>query len=240
MPAARLCAEAHRCSGFRAGRGPIVKVSNESTTGAAAHRLAVGLVLEGHLGHRTFAENLMGEARRQADLDPSWYEVTYDAPPSILDRVPRMVGLRGTWAGRREVRSALNHHDADVWVYNTQVPAALAGNARRSPYIVVTDVTPVQYDQMAAGYGHRADRAGAVQRWKHRVNLKVFHRAEWCVPWSSWVATSLVDDYGLDPARVRVIPPGVDVSAWNTDRTSDPQDRFRILFRGWGLHTEGR
>jgi glycosyltransferase involved in cell wall biosynthesis len=197
------------------------------------------MVLEEHLGHRTFAENLMVEARRRADVDPVWCPVRYETHPSLLDHVPRLSGLRGTATGRREVRSALSAHDADIWVYNTQVPAALAGNARRSPYVVITDVTPTQYDQMAEGYGHRPDRAGPFRWWKQRANVQVFKDAEWCVPWSTWVGRSLVADYGVDPGRVRVIPPGVDISRWRTDRPSEVDESFRILFVGGDFRRKG-
>ena len=207
--------------------------------GSRQGNLTVGLVLEDHLGHRTFAENLVAEARRQDELDALWCPVKYEVRSSRLDRVPGMRDLRGTLAGRREVRSTLRRLDADVWVYNTQVPAALAGRARRSPYIVVTDVTPIQYDEMAVGYGHRSDRIRSIRRWKHHLNTKVFNEAEWCIPWSTWASTSIIDDYGVDPARVRTIPPGVDIEKWGTTADRGGSGRFRVLFVGGDFARKG-
>jgi glycosyltransferase involved in cell wall biosynthesis len=147
-------------------------------------------------------------------------------------------GFRSALGGRQEVRSGLRAA-SDVVVFNTQVPAALGGRlARARPYVVITDVTPVQYDAMASGYGHRADRTGPIASLKHRVNQNVFRHASHCIGWSSWAARSIIDDYGVDADRVSVIPPGVDTHEWRpVDRT--PDDRFRILFVGGEFERKG-
>jgi glycosyltransferase involved in cell wall biosynthesis len=91
---------------------------------------------------------------------------------------------------------------------------------------------------MAEGYGHRADRYGPIRRLKHRLNRQVFAGASHCVGWSSWAAKSIVEDYGVDPARVSVIPPGVDTSRWHpVDRAAS--DDFRVLFVGGEFGRKG-
>ncbi len=194
---------------------------------------------EEHLGHRTYAENLRHAAGEHPDIVVEWLPVRYGPAPSAWDRMPLPGSVRAAMAGRREVRDGLRGHVADVHMFNTQVPAALGGRlARARPYVVITDVTPVQYDHMAEGYGHSPDHAGPTRWWKHRVNRRVFEDAAWCVGWSSWVASSFVDDYGVDPARVAVIPPGVDTQRWRP-----PADRTitgtRILFVGGEFARKG-
>lgn len=208
---------------------------------SAPSTTSVVVIHEDHLGHRTYAENLRMAAADLADIDAAWVPVRYEAAlPFPLDRLPLPAGVRSPLVGRHEVLAGLRaHSDAAVRVYNTQVPAALGGRrARRSPYIAITDVTPLQYDRMAAGYGHRADAGGLVSGWKHRVNERVFRDATWCVGWSNWVADSLVEEYGVDPDRVAVIPPGVDTERWRP-----PADQVRpgnrILFVGGELERKG-
>jgi glycosyltransferase involved in cell wall biosynthesis len=216
-------------------------VSDAGATGSQAttDSVTVGLVFEQHLGHRTFGQNLLAAARERFDIHPVWFPIDYQNRASPLDRIGPVGSLRGTWAGRRQSRRALSRDGVDVWIYNTQVPASLAGRRLRRPYIVITDVTPIQYDRMADGYGHKADKGGPFARWKDSVNRRVFREASLCVAWSSWVAESLSSDYGVDGDRIAVIPPGVDIDQWRA-RDSTPDDTpFRVLFVGSDFERKG-
>lgn len=201
--------------------------------------IAVTIVHEQHLGHRTYAENLRSAVTDHPDIRATWVPVEYGSIPSWIDRVPLPRSVGAAVAGRREVRLGLRSMPADVHLFNTQVPAVLGGGLARSrPYVVITDVTPVQYDRIADGYGHRADRAGPLRWWKHRVNRRVFTDAAWCVGWSSWVAASFVEDYGVDPSRTAVIPPGVDTELWHPPAERN-RPGTRILFVGGELERKG-
>ncbi len=204
-------------------------------TGGAASDLSITFLLEQHLGHRTYADNLRRAVSDADGVAARWVPITYAERPT---RVPQLDRFSGSLAGRRQVRAGLDA-DADVYVFNTQVPAALAGRALRDPYVVITDVTPVQYDEMAAGYGHRADRRGPVSAWKRRRNERVFGGAARCVGWSSWVVSSFVSDYGVDPSRTEVIPPGVDVQRWCPGPERTDRDEVRLLFVGGELRRKG-
>lgn len=124
-------------------------------------------------------------------------------------------------------------------MFNTQVPAAIGGRRARSlPYVVVTDVTPIQYDRLSSEYSHRPDRPGPIGRLKHQINRRVFAQAEWCVGWSSWAAESISADYGVDKERVVVIPPGVDTNRWQPN-PHEKGDGFRVLFVGGEFERKG-
>ena len=115
----------------------------------------------------------------------------------------------------------------------------LGGRRSRSrPYVLITDVTPVQYDKMADGYGHEPDHFAPLRRLKHHVNRKTFQEASFCVGWSSWAAESIVNDYGVDRSRVTVIPPGIDLGKWHPIG-SRVDDRFRVLFVGGEFGRKG-
>lgn len=202
--------------------------------------LRVTFVMEQHIGHFTYYQNL----RRFIDSDPriqaTWVPVRYAPAPRMLERLPLLpAGLRGALSGRREVRSGLARMPADVFFFNTQVPAALAAHdVRRKPYVVATDLTPVQYDQLGPLYGHRRDRFGPARIYKHRINTVVLRGAARLAPWSTWARDSLIADYGVDPSRIAVVPPGVDLSRWTPARTRSDRP-FRILFVGGDFHRKG-
>jgi glycosyltransferase involved in cell wall biosynthesis len=126
-----------------------------------------------------------------------------------------------------------------VLFFNTQVPAALIGrSALHRPYVLCTDITPVQYDQMGDHYGHQPDRSGWLSRYKHQTNVKIFHGATRILPWSGWVQASLVYDYGVPRNRIEVIPPGVDVDFWQPG-TKEQGDKVRVLFVGGDFYRKG-
>jgi glycosyltransferase involved in cell wall biosynthesis len=106
------------------------------------------------------------------------------------------------------------------------------------PYIVSTDITPIQYDRLAGPYGHRVDSNELLRRYKHRVNTRIFQGAARVLPWSSWAAESVIQDYGVDPARVEVMPVGVDMERWRPGRHLR-EGRVRILFVGGDFERKG-
>lgn len=202
-------------------------------------RLRATFVMERHLGHRTFADNLSDHVAREPTVDATWVDVTYAPSSAAWERLPLGDQVHGALRGRAQVRAGLRSAQPDVVFFNTQVPAVLGGRpARRAPYVLCTDITPVQYDGMADAYGHTADGGGVVARAKHSVNRRVFRSAACTVAWSTWVRDSLVADYGVDPRRVTVIPPGVDLSRW-TPRDVHGHGPLQLLFVGGDLFRKG-
>lgn len=191
-------------------------------------------VLEQHLGHQTYALNLRTAIDDDPSVDARWIPIDYAPTGRWWDQPPVPGHVRSILRCRATIAAGLAANGArrdDGRVFNTQVPAVIGGRrARNRPYVCVTDVTPLQYDAMAAAYGHRPDTGPA--RWlKHRWNRRVLGRATRCVGWSTFVASSLRDDYGIDPDRIDVVPPGVDTDVWRAaPRTNDGP--VRILFVG--------
>ena len=87
-----------------------------------------------------------------------------------------------------------------------------------SPYVLCTDIIPIQYDEMSEHYGHQPDKEGFIKSYKHRASTKVFNNASKTVPWTTWVGESLVADYGVSPSKVNVVPVGVNLGIW-TNKT---------------------
>ncbi len=208
-----------------------------------AGRLSVvraAFVLEEHLGHQTYAQNLRRFLPESNRVKVDWIPITYTSPRAPWQRLPILPSrLRGALVGRYQVRKGLNSNRHDIYFFNTQVPAALAGRiVDRKPYLLATDITPRQYDSMAGEYGHRADGPGLIADLKHRVNVRLFRNACRLLPWSGWAAESLIADYGAVPERIEVLPPGVDLDCWKPVE-KPAGDRIRILFVGGDFYRKG-
>ncbi len=205
-----------------------------------ADMIDVAFVMEQHIGHRSYYQNLRRFIEREPRIRPTWVEVTYEPENQVWNRWPILPAhLRATLNGRTQVRQGLRNRSHDVVLFNTQVPAVLAGElARRRPHVVCTDITPIQFDKMGSQYGHKPDRDGLIGRLKHRANRRLFESADRILPWSNWTSCSLIEDYQVDPKRIEVLPPGVDLDLWKPiARTS--QGPTRVLFVGGDLDRKG-
>jgi len=201
----------------------------------------ITFVMEQHVGLYSYYQYLRRFMDSEADIEATWVPVTYFDPHSALRRLTFLpAGVRSALHGRAQVRQGIARAPGDVLFFNTQVPAALAyGRIRRRHYVISTDVTPVQYDRIGDEYGHRADRAGFLKSYKHLVNTRLFRGAARLLPWSRWVADSLVTDYGVAPERIEVIPPGIDLARWTPRSEAEEGGPVRILFVGADLRRKG-
>lgn len=206
---------------------------------SAANPLCATFVMEQHIGHYTYYQNLRREIENTPTIKPRWVEVTYKVPGSFFERLPLPRSLRGSLTGRDQVRRGLKD-GCQVAFFNTQVPASLAiDTVRRQPYILSTDITPIQYDEMGEQYGHHVESVKLIRRLKHRLNVELFQHAERVLPWSNWAAQSLIKDYGVAAERIEVIAPGVDLDYWQPGRLEHPEGPCRVLFVGGDLYRKG-
>ena len=203
-------------------------------------KLHVTFFMEQHAGHRTYSLNLQTQIAQLDGLDAHWVNVDYREPITRLFGTSRLAPLAAAWAGRAQVLRGLRSRTLDIAFFFTQVPAALARNSlRRIPYVVSTDITPVQYDHIGGPYGHDADKKGSlIGRYKQATNRAMFHNAAKAVAWSKWVASSLRHDYGLADSAIEVVYPGVDGAFWRPGKESSAT-RPRILFVGNDFKRKG-
>ena len=82
--------------------------------------------------------------------------------------------------------------------------------------------------------------------YKHWVHTQLFQNAAKVLPWSNWVRNSLINDYGVDPEKIEVIPPGVNVDLWQPLPKSNERqilhnadEKMRILFVGGDFYRKG-
>jgi glycosyltransferase involved in cell wall biosynthesis len=206
-----------------------------------ARRLRVGLVMEQVLGHVTWYQNLRAAMTALDRADTRWVETSMYDPDGLLERLP--VALRFVRASGRallDTRRGLRGWRPDVLLFNTQKAAAFCQwHLLRTPSMLMTDVTPIQYDRMAHLYQHPVDRNPAIRLAKHWSNVVNFRLARALLPCSAWTRDSLVRDYGVPPDRVHVIPVGVDTQYWRPASNSRGSGRVQILFVGGHFERKG-
>jgi glycosyltransferase involved in cell wall biosynthesis len=208
----------------------------------ARSRPYVGFVLERALGHVTHAENLKRLLPHEPAVEAEVFEVAWDTS-GWPARVP---GFNSNWTVRAGIRARRGirrmHHERrlDSLFIHTQVPAVLVPDwLRRIPTVVSVDATPMQYDRLGEHYDHHPGNA-RVEALKWRASRVCFDRAVHIVSWSGWAKRGLIEDYGVDPAKISVIPPGVTPATWAPPSPRTAHDGpVRILFVGGDLQRKG-
>jgi len=193
--------------------------------------MRLALCLEQTLGHRTHSQNLVRmDAGGHGTIDI--VEVAYRR-----GRVPIPWAIQGSWDAFRGLRATSGSHD--VQFYHTQSVSLFAPVlARKTPYVVSVDATPIQIDQMAKWYGHTAGN-GLAESAKRQLYRAVFRRAAAMVAWSNWAADSLVEDYGVNRKRITVAHPGAVPEFFGIPRGERESEVPTILFVGGDLKRKG-
>ena len=211
----------------------------------AARPPHVGFVLEQNLGHVTHADNLRSIISADPTIRATWCPIAFEVD-GLAARLPVYGSnwtVRAGIRARRSVRRAHRDDPLDALFVHTQVPAVLLGRwMRRIPTVVSLDATPLQYDELGHFYLHGVGHP-RVEQARHALNVRCFRAARQLVTWSTWAKAGLVEGYGVDPERVRVIPPGVWCDRWVAPppgaATRGADDVVRILFVGADLARKG-
>jgi glycosyltransferase involved in cell wall biosynthesis len=202
----------------------------------------IGFVLEQALGHVAHGMSLRRALSTRSDIECEWLEVSFDE--GGFGRVP-LVGksyvLRGNVRARRAIARAHRRQPFNALFIHTSMIALLAMDyISRIPTMLSMDATPVNNDELAAWYGHRAQSA-PIERAKLFVHRAAMRRARRITTWSQWAKDSLVRDYGVMADAVTVIPPGATLANF-PDPSARPQRRpgpMRILFVGGDFTRKG-
>jgi len=205
--------------------------------------------MEQTLGHVTHSKNLRSAVAQRGDIAPVWLPIAF-APGGASRFVPLLRNnwsVRASWRARRALQAAMRQRPLDALVFHTQVTALFSiGLMRTVPTVVSLDATPMNYDTVGLSYGHKMAGDGFVDRRKYEMNRSVFQAAARLVTWSDWARRSLVDDYGVDAARIRILAPGAnaaffDIGARRAAAPSDDDlDRpVNILFVGGDFDRKG-
>jgi glycosyltransferase involved in cell wall biosynthesis len=202
----------------------------------------ISFALEYSLGHITHGDNLKSALKSEPQIVPTYFDIPFENTP--LPAPWSKIGpIRSNWTARasivayQSIKKTLN--TADAAFFHTQITSIFsAGLMRRLPSIVSLDATPLQYDALGAFYNH-GPGSPFLEKIKKRLNIRAFNAAKALIAWSEWTKKSLVDDYGIDPAKVTVIPPGIDLERWTFERASKVGEDVRFLFVGGDFARKG-
>jgi glycosyltransferase involved in cell wall biosynthesis len=204
----------------------------------------VAFVMEQTLGHVTHAQNLSTMLAARPDLEPEWLPIPFGVE-GLARLLPYYRGnwsVRASWRARRALDRALARGPLDGLVFHTQCTALFSvDRMRRIPALISLDATPLNYDDVSrlGGYEHRVAGEGLLDRQKYLMNRRAFQAASALVPWSEWARRSLIEEYGVDPDRIRVLAPGAAADFFGLGRRrleleapADPSEPVRLLFVG--------
>lgn len=192
------------------------------------------------LGHVTYLDSLERFASQRDDIVLDLVRLPYEVS-GLAARVP---GYRSNWSVRASVlalaQARRRSSAADVALVHTQTASLLLGGLmRRVPTWISCDATPRNFDEVGAAYGHVPGFA-RLERGKDAVVGRAYRAAHGVIPWSSWVAESLVRDYDVPPERLRTIPAGVKLPVLDHPPVAaDGSGPVRLLFVGGDFARKG-
>ena len=200
-------------------------------------------------GNATILQNLEDQIGRRADVDSDWLRIEMDAESKRLDRRPRRKLIPGTIANSlntgREIgrlEAAGKRFDA-AWFFHQTICMFLWRFRSRVPYLVAMDGTPLWFAKNDLWYAlPRFDPATLASRLRHDLTRRVYAKAFQLLPLSSTCRQSLIDDYGIPPDRITVVPPGINLATYAMpDRAARDEGRlpFNALFVGADFRRKG-
>lgn len=110
---------------------------------------------------------------------------------------------------------------------------------QRIPVFFAVDSTPTLYASFRGHYAHQTDLASAKGRLSLALHRTFYHRCAALLPWSRWVANSMVNEFGVPPERVHVIHPGVDTDRWRPIDERPASVRPQLIFVGGDFERKG-
>jgi glycosyltransferase involved in cell wall biosynthesis len=210
-------------------------------TRSRPHILFVGSL---YAGHRTRFLNLRRHTERDHRISASYRHVSGWRDGGIVERftfLPPPLRGRIRALGEASALARLPRPDA-IWTSVWEVAVPYLGLMRgplRTPVVLDLDRTYDQLESMAFDYFGREPRHGLTLAASLAWERMLWRSVTCFVPWSNWAATGL-RRRGVDPTRIHVLPPGVDLEAWKTKTKWTAADQpLRLLFVGGDFMRKG-
>jgi alpha-maltose-1-phosphate synthase len=205
------------------------------------------------IGNRTYSAILREcfASIGDIDLDSYWYNSARSLPTRVINRLASLSvpvlnaggknldlrRARAEWSYGRTSRilteRLLRSRPYNLLHFHTQIQAYGAVELmKRIPTIISTDMTAsLASKQRTTRYP-----------WTYRINIaldrRVFAAAEHIVVFTEWARESVIHDYGIQPAKVSVIPPGARLDTFSPPRF-DERRMPKLLFIGGDFERKG-
>lgn len=202
--------------------------------------------MEQTLGQIAFTQNLQQALRVSSqDITVDWLPITFPSE-NWLESLPIIRSnwsLRASLKTRRALQTAYKQQGhPDLYLFHTQVISLLSSGwiNRSVPVVLSMDATPLNYDEVGLAYGHEPGNP-VLEKFKFWLNRRAFQSAAYLITVSHWVRHSLINDYGVSPAKIEVIPYGTDLNFWQHPHRQEPKPagKIRLLFVGGDFQRKG-
>ena len=197
-----------------------------------------------YAGWATQFANLRADVLRDGSLDPTFRSVSGWREGGVFERLPLPAAFAGRLRALTEAApfASLPRPDA-IWLSAPEVATpylwSQLGPLRR-PIVLDLDATATQLEAMAGPYFGRLPKSG-FRRILAGANDRLLRTTVTAyTPWSRWAADGLRAE-GVPPGRIHVVPPGVDLDAWQVP-TRPPRDLtapLKLLFVGNNVVRKG-
>lgn len=199
----------------------------------------IGFVMAQVAGHVTHARNLRRVVASNDRIDATWCEIAYHRDGGSIERMADIVGRGMALRPLVELRRELRGRRFDAMLVNTSAADVHQRPFLSTPTMVDFDATPLQLSRMPE-YGRSLGSRPVASVRRHR-KARLWNGVERLQAWSAWAKASAVEDYGVDPDRILVNPPGVDLALWSPGpiERSERPGPSRILFVGGDFERKG-
>jgi glycosyltransferase involved in cell wall biosynthesis len=204
----------------------------------------VSFVLSTVAGNTTRIQNMQRWADIDPDVETRWHPVQPWIDGDWLGRILPM-GLRVRARTFLEGWPVFGDRDKDAVVFHAAEPYEIfswvSWLTRGRSVIVANEDDPRDWGDEAlyVGYGRKRP-AGLGGRIRHLRQRVTFARTDLFVPWTTWARDCLIRYSKIDPARIEVLHPGIDLGRWRAvDRSARDAEKVRILFVGWDFYRKG-
>lgn len=197
-------------------------------------------------GIEVFMRNLKTIVDELPNIEAEWV-FTEKEPPEWYANIPPFSSnwtLKGGVVARERVlASERSHGNFDAAFVNHLIPLFLLRRFRRRvPTVMSLDATPILLERYSSWYLSRQHRRNILlHEIKRRIAHSAYHDAARLLAWSNPVKGSLVIDYGVEPSKINILPPGINLKFWSIrqGRNLWPRNGGNVLFVGGDFLRKG-
>jgi glycosyltransferase involved in cell wall biosynthesis len=196
-----------------------------------------------YAGHRTRFLNLRANTEHDPRIEATYRIVTGWREGGLVERLgvlPASVRGRARALVDGACLASLPRPDV-IWTSagdELLAPYAWAqlGPLRR-PIVMDMDATPALLERDAETWYRRPPKRGVGRRMLDLRLRVAYGTVGMFVAWSRWAAEG-IEREGVEPERIRILPPGVDLAAWSFTARRPPV-KPRLLFVGADFERKG-
>jgi glycosyltransferase involved in cell wall biosynthesis len=205
----------------------------------------VGFLTDMVAGHVTHYRNIQTVVAKDATVEPVYNEIVYHKEGAFLEKLHSKVSFLpyypfGVYRAGSLILKALHNNNYDVIYTNARVGVFFTPYFKTTPTVYDSDVTPIQQDHLE-GYAGKPDIL-PIEKFKKKLFRDYMHSTKLILAWSEWARQSFIKDYGIEPEKVVVSPPGINLDLWqfyNREARIDEKRPVRILFVGGDFKRKG-